>query len=591
MTKADQALADLQKGINYNGYNVNQDWRLLEGIQDPGTTGGMYHSNTYNVYYNSKDPTQNFSTAWGDNALYDQLQKLSYNSGLVTNDQLKNGYFQGDLSKIDPNIINTPTKVEQKRMADLSAQIQSGQITAAQANQILASGGPSNTPAPYVAPTVTHNQAPTAGGAEDIAKYGQPNNQTNSAPQSTNSQYPAPGQTVGDLFTNPYTNQTFNWKTGALVYDPKTQTGSQTTQNTSQGAQSTSFALSSGNLKYGSSGDDVKKLQQYLQGLGIYQGKIDGIFGPQTQQSVQQFQSAHGLAADGIVGPKTVSAIQSAQGGQGFPNTKPQDNTPTGPTGIKLPDDPSNQYNTATGQLNPNYNPNASSSPTYNTGDPALDATLKELQDFIKTQQDAGLKINQALNFDQATLNKFLETAKAQVHPFYAQQIEGVQKELQKNAGLATDEYGNEIANQQQNFQQNLGTARENFAGSGLAFSGQRAKDELGMQDSQNRNLASLSSAYGSKLGDYATTAEKSLGTSGLNGFQLPTLNNYSTSLSGNGALTSNGTVNTGYTPGTYKIGTLTNDEEAAIEARNQALKKSASESVVAGRSYQDLFA
>jgi putative chitinase len=53
------------------------------------------------------------------------------------------------------------------------------------------------------------------------------------------------------------------------------------------------------NLKVGSSGEDVKKLQEKL-GLGA-----DGIFGPGTEKAVKAWQAANGLTADGIVGDGT----------------------------------------------------------------------------------------------------------------------------------------------------------------------------------------------------------------------------------------------------------------------------------------------
>ena len=56
-------------------------------------------------------------------------------------------------------------------------------------------------------------------------------------------------------------------------------------------------------LKYGSRGDDVKRLQRILH---LYE---DGIFGNMTKESVQSFQREHGLFPDGIVGDKTWSAL------------------------------------------------------------------------------------------------------------------------------------------------------------------------------------------------------------------------------------------------------------------------------------------
>jgi len=59
------------------------------------------------------------------------------------------------------------------------------------------------------------------------------------------------------------------------------------------------------NLKLGSRGDDTTKLQKVLKELGLYAGKIDGIFGRLTFSAVKNFQAANALLSDGVVGPKT----------------------------------------------------------------------------------------------------------------------------------------------------------------------------------------------------------------------------------------------------------------------------------------------
>ena len=63
-------------------------------------------------------------------------------------------------------------------------------------------------------------------------------------------------------------------------------------------------------VKIGSSGDDVKIVQNVLKMNGFYKGSVDGIFGPITEAAVKKFQTAKGLLpADGIVGPKTWHAL------------------------------------------------------------------------------------------------------------------------------------------------------------------------------------------------------------------------------------------------------------------------------------------
>ncbi|MCX5400637.1 peptidoglycan-binding protein [Streptomyces sp. NBC_00102] len=62
----------------------------------------------------------------------------------------------------------------------------------------------------------------------------------------------------------------------------------------------------------GSSGAQVKAVQQLLNTQGYEAGAVDGEFGSATKTAVQAFQRARGLDADGIVGAKTWTALLSA---------------------------------------------------------------------------------------------------------------------------------------------------------------------------------------------------------------------------------------------------------------------------------------
>ena len=81
-------------------------------------------------------------------------------------------------------------------------------------------------------------------------------------------------------------------------------------------------------LKTGCSGEDVKRLQETLNGLGFSCGKADGIFGAKTKTAVQAFQSAYGLTADGIVGAKTRDKLEEVTGKTGGDETE-EDKTDT----------------------------------------------------------------------------------------------------------------------------------------------------------------------------------------------------------------------------------------------------------------------
>ena len=64
-------------------------------------------------------------------------------------------------------------------------------------------------------------------------------------------------------------------------------------------------------LKKGSTGADVKKLQQALIDLGYLSDTADGTFGAKTQDAVTLFQAVNGLDADGLAGAKTQALLFS----------------------------------------------------------------------------------------------------------------------------------------------------------------------------------------------------------------------------------------------------------------------------------------
>lgn len=75
------------------------------------------------------------------------------------------------------------------------------------------------------------------------------------------------------------------------------------------------------NLKEGSSGVEVTKLQERLKDTGFDPGHIDGKFGPGTEAAVIAFQKSEGLTADGIAGPQTLAKLA---GEPLPPNQQPQ---------------------------------------------------------------------------------------------------------------------------------------------------------------------------------------------------------------------------------------------------------------------------
>ena len=82
-------------------------------------------------------------------------------------------------------------------------------------------------------------------------------------------------------------------------------------------SSSGSSSSSKSGLKIGSTGTDVRDLQNDLTTLGYYWADVTGSFGSKTEEAVIRFQQAKGLTADGVAGSKTLAAIASAVAGKG----------------------------------------------------------------------------------------------------------------------------------------------------------------------------------------------------------------------------------------------------------------------------------
>jgi N-acetylmuramoyl-L-alanine amidase len=57
-------------------------------------------------------------------------------------------------------------------------------------------------------------------------------------------------------------------------------------------------------------GDDVRTLQARLNALGLDSGRVDGIFGADTDRAVRAFQREYGVAEDGIFGSRSLAALR-----------------------------------------------------------------------------------------------------------------------------------------------------------------------------------------------------------------------------------------------------------------------------------------
>ena len=109
-------------------------------------------------------------------------------------------------------------------------------------------------------------------------------------------------------------------------------------------------STSTGSLKVGSEGTDVKRLQQQLKNLGYYTGSVDGKFGQGTEAAVRDFQAAHGLSVDGKAGRNTQEKLYSGSAKKKTATTVTAKPTtrPSTSTGSSSSSSSSSSQNTAT---------------------------------------------------------------------------------------------------------------------------------------------------------------------------------------------------------------------------------------------------
>lgn len=82
------------------------------------------------------------------------------------------------------------------------------------------------------------------------------------------------------------------------------------TNNTNRTYASMGTIVLTRHLNVGSTGEDVRAVQQKLKNLG-YSIYVDGVYGVNTQAAVQAFQSANGLIVDGFVGSQTIAVLNT----------------------------------------------------------------------------------------------------------------------------------------------------------------------------------------------------------------------------------------------------------------------------------------
>ena len=133
---------------------------------------------------------------------------------------------------------------------------------------------------------------------------------TNSAPTADPTPSPEPTATPTPAVYAPFGAQ-YGYGGADLIPKTPTPNPAKTTPAPTAEPMPAPTAKATRTLKKGSTGEDVKKLQQALIDLGYLSDTADGTFGTKTQDAVTLFQAVNGLDADGLAGAKTQALLFS----------------------------------------------------------------------------------------------------------------------------------------------------------------------------------------------------------------------------------------------------------------------------------------
>lgn len=204
-------------------------------------------------------------------------------------------------------------------------------------------------------------------------------------------------------------------------------------------------------LKYGSSGDEVKKLQEKL---GFTGKDVDGIYGQKTQNAVLTYQKQNGLTQDGIAGDQTLSKLYGT--GTGTSTGSSTGSTSTGSTST------TNNYKSGF-----NY-----ADFSYGDFDPGASSAVTEAQALLQQQQqnkpgaytpmwqdEADAYLNQYQNRDPFSYDFASDPVYQQYRNLYSTQGKLAMLDAMGQAAAMTGGYGNSYAQQvgQQTYNQYLG--------------------------------------------------------------------------------------------------------------------------------------
>ncbi len=241
-----------------------------------------------------------------------------------------------------------------------------------------------------------------------------------------------------------------------------------------------------GNLRQGSRGSDVSNLQQQLKNLGLYNGNIDGIFGPQTNAAVRQYQQQQGIQVDGIVGPVTRSRLTST-------------------TGVN------------------NSVLNSPAAQAAAARDPEVAAAIQRAQangdmsvDMIMNAFDSG--DYSGMPFTAETAAEELRRQESILAPYYEEMRTKDKLDTQDTLGSIQRQFDDYLKNSESNFIDDKNSQDKSAADQGVLFSTGRKQKLTNLKSAYDRDQASKRAEASTRIGMTARDFQYKHGNSAANG-------------------------------------------------------------------------
>ncbi len=118
----------------------------------------------------------------------------------------------------------------------------------------------------------------------------------------------------------------------------------------------------------------IRRVQTTLQQNGDYNGRVDGVWGPQTENGVRTWQQAHNLSSNGEIDMATLQSMNISADSSQADNQASQSNANTTNNAANQPANPPNYSTRASQTPGSSYSSN-NANPPANTPYPANQAT------------------------------------------------------------------------------------------------------------------------------------------------------------------------------------------------------------------------